>query len=55
MTPEALDKWLQDFGENVCMKNKHGGKMCPVDKLRKYIKQAIEIAVERSQSKSKKK
>jgi len=49
MTPEALDKWLQEFGDNVSMRTKgSGGKQCPVDNLRRYIQQAIEIAVERS-------
>jgi hypothetical protein len=47
MTPESLDKWLQEFGENVAMKKKNGSKMCSVIKLRQYIKQAIEIAVQR--------
>jgi len=54
MTPEALDKWLQAFGENVSMRTKgSGGKQCPVDNLRRYIKQAIAIAVERSQKQNK--
>jgi len=49
MTPEALDKWLKAFGENVSMRTKgSGGKQCPVNNLRRYVKQAIAIAVERS-------
>jgi hypothetical protein len=47
MTPETLDEWLQKFGDNVSMRTKNGGKQCPVDNLRKYIKQAIEVAVQR--------
>lgn len=48
MTPETLDEWLQDFGENVSMRTKNGSKKCPVNQLRKYIKQAIDVAVQRS-------
>ncbi len=48
MTPQALDKYLKDFGDNVSMRSKNGGKMIPVDKLRMYIQRAIQIAVEES-------
>ena len=48
MTPKALDEYLKGFGDNVNMRSKSSGKMIPVDKLRMYIQQAIQIAVEES-------
>ena len=51
MTPEELDQYLQDFGENVNMRTKNGSKMVPVDNLRRAIREAIAIAVERATDK----
>ena len=48
MTPEQLDEYLQEFGESVSMRTKSGSKMVAVDSLRRSIRQAIEVAVERS-------
>ena len=48
MTPEELDQYLQDFVENVSMRTKNGSKMVPVDNLRRAIREAIAIAVERA-------
>ena len=48
MTPEQLDEYLAAFGKNVSMRSKGGGKMVSVDRLREYVKSAIEIAVSRS-------
>jgi len=47
MTPESLDKWLGKFGKSVSMRTKNGSKQCSIDDLRKYIKQAIDVAVKR--------
>jgi hypothetical protein len=48
MNPEQLDEYLAAFGKNVSMRSKGGGKMISVDKLREYIKSAVEIAIKRS-------
>ena len=47
MTPEQLDDYLVSFGEKVSMRSKNGGKMVSVDKLREYIKKAIETSEQR--------